>query len=341
MQIAVDERFLIYESPVTDPMGYLCEPRMTRLATGDILVSFRAGTTRYSADGVPHFLRSADNGRTWEDMGRPLEATLPDRPGWDYRAASPTQLASGAVLVAVVGLDRTSQDRPLWLAYNPDPVAYQGMIPIRNVLFRTEDGGHTWSPPWTMSGLTVPNSSAQMLLTLMDGDVLCSLETFKHFDEPGPWRYRVDIVRSHDGGLTWGESAPAHMSDAEGDPRELMCWGPRMAQLPDGMLVQYYYASLNRTGGEERVHVGWSSDGGRTWALPRPTSLRGQATFPIVLSNDIVIGLCQRRTEPQSMVAALSTDGGRTFLPGSETVCTSMTLRRRRVSQREGIPWGI
>ena len=98
-----------------------------------------------------------------------------------------------------------------------------------------------------------------------------------------------------------------------------MCWDPRMALLADGTLIQYYYAFLNRTGGEERVHVGWSIDGGRTWALPRPTSLEGQATFPIALTNELVIGLCQRRTEPQSMVAVISVDGGRTFVPGTET----------------------
>jgi hypothetical protein len=319
MLMRVDESFLIYESPPGDPMGYLCEPRMTRLVSGDILLSFRSGTTRFSADGNPHFLRSGDVGRTWEDLGRPLESLLPDRPGWDYRAASPTQLASGAVLASVVGLDRTTDGRPLWLAYNPDPTAYQGMIPIRNLLARSDDGGQTWSAPWTMSGLTVPNSSAQMMVTLADGDILCSLETFKHFDEPGPWRYRVDVIRSHDGGRTWGESAPAHMSDAEGDPRELMCWDPRMALLPDGTLIQYYYAFLNRTGGEERVHVGWSRDGGRTWALPCATSLEGQATFPIALTDELVIGLCQRRKGVQGIVAVVSADGGRSFVAGSET----------------------
>ena len=150
MRLRVDDPFLIYESPAGDPVGYLCEPRMTRLASGDILLSFRSGTTRYSADGNPQFLRSGDDGRTWEDLGRPLESVLPDRPGWDYRAASPTQLASGAVLVSVVGLDRTSPERPLSLAYNPNPAAYQGMIPIRNVLTRSEDAGQTWSTPWNM-----------------------------------------------------------------------------------------------------------------------------------------------------------------------------------------------
>ena len=68
---------------------------MTRLAAGNILLTFRSGTTRYSPDGHPHCLRSGDNGVTRDDLGRPLEFLLPDRPGWDYRAASPTPARVG------------------------------------------------------------------------------------------------------------------------------------------------------------------------------------------------------------------------------------------------------
>ena len=54
--------------------------------------------------------------------------------------------------------------------------------------------------------------------------------------------------------------------------------------------------------------------------MPQPTSLEGQATFPIALTNELVIGLCQRRKDRQSIVASLSGDGGRSFLSGTEMV---------------------
>ena len=39
--------------------------------------------------------------------------------------------------------------------------------------------------PRLLEGLTVPNSSAQVLVTLANGDVVGPVETFKRFDEAG------------------------------------------------------------------------------------------------------------------------------------------------------------
>ena len=316
----IEDRFLIWRERDDEPSGNLCEPRIVRLDSGEIILSFRTGSLRYSPDGSPRLLASSDDGQSWQDLGRPLDEHLPDRPGWDYRATSIAQLPSGALLACCVGLDRSSNERPPWLVYNPDPAAYQGMIPIRNLLSHSNDGGRTWSPVWELRGQTIPNSSGQSLLVAPTGDVICALETFKAFDEPGPWRYRVDVIRSHDEGRTWGESAAAHMSDPEGDPSHLMAWDPRMARLADGRLVQLYYAFLNGSGGEGPVHVGWSTDEGRTWALPRPTNLMGQAAFPIPLEGGGLVAFRQRRHELQGVIAAYSHDGGASFDPASEVV---------------------
>ncbi|HEV8489825.1 MAG TPA: sialidase family protein [Candidatus Limnocylindrales bacterium] len=336
MHIRIRDLFTIHGADRDDPMGHLCEPRMTRLASGELVLSFRTGTLRYSPDGSPRLLRSSDDGRSWNDLGRPFDGMLPGQPGWDYRAAALTEVPAGGLLVSVVGLDRSSPDRPPWLVYNPDPAFYQGMIPIRNLLSRSGDFGQTWSSFSEMTGMPIANSSAQQLVRLPNGDILCPLETFKAFDEPGPWRYRVDVIRSRDGGQSWGESAPAHMSDPDGDPRNLMCWDPRLAVLSDGRLVQFYYAFLNRGGGEDPVHVGWSTDLGRTWSLPTSTGLRGQAMFPVPLADGGLIGFRQRRDESQSMVAIYSPDGGRTFDPESET-----TIYRHETPSGQGMRDGL
>ena len=325
-RVEVDERFLIHREAPDDPRGHLCEPRMTRTPDGRIFLSFRTGTLRYSADGSPRLLTSADEGRTWEDLGRVLDGALPGQPGWDYRALALTELADGELLGVSVGLDRASHGKEAWLVYNPDPAFYQGMIPIRNWVSRSADGGRTWAPPWPMEGMTVRNSSAQVLVRTASGSVLTPLETFKDFDEAGPWRYRVDMIRTHDGGVTWGESAPAHMSDAE-DPRHLMCWDPRMSLLPDGRIVQTYYAFLNGTGGEDPIHIGWSTDEGRTWSVPRSIGIVGQAMFPIALPSGGVIGFFQRRKGDQGVIAVHS-PGRRRDVAG----------RRRSITGDDGVP---
>ena len=67
---------------------------------------------------------------------------------------------------------------------NPS-ILYAVVESAKGGTFRSEDRGATWTGPWPMTGMTVPNSSAQVLVTLSNGDVVGPLETFKTFDEPG------------------------------------------------------------------------------------------------------------------------------------------------------------
>jgi len=64
MQIEVGEKFQIWAEAADEPRGHLCEPRLTKLRNGDLLLAVRTGTLRYSPDGSPRILRSSDGGRT-------------------------------------------------------------------------------------------------------------------------------------------------------------------------------------------------------------------------------------------------------------------------------------
>ncbi len=306
MKIDVQHLGVVHEAAPDDPYGHACEPRIARLTDGTILLSHRAGTRRESADGRPHFLRSRDEGRTWEDLGRPFDDAADA--GWDLRGAGPAQLASGAVLAVIIGLDKRLE-RPV---YNPDG---EGLVPIANLFATSGDAGTTWSATWPLTGQPIPQTASQGLLALPDGDVLMTFETFKEYDEPGIWRYKGGNLRSHDGGRTWGEQVISAASDFEGDPFDTMWWDPRIARLGDGTLVQFYYAYRHRTSGEGPVHAAWSTDDGRTWTPPTATTLDGQATYPIALEGDgrQLITFRQRRAGTGTMLAAYSADGGVTF----------------------------
>lgn len=324
MRLVVTHLGVVYQAPAADQFGHACEPRIARLEDGTILLSHRAGTRRESADGRPHILRSRDEGRTWQDLDRPFDSVT--EPGWDLRGAGMAQLASGDVLAVIIGLDKRL-DRPV---YNPDG---EGLVPIANLFALSADAGSTWSAAWRLAGQPIPQTASQGLMALPAGDVLMTFETFKEYDEPGIWRYRGGMLRSHDEGRTWGEQVISAASDFEGDPHDTMWWDPRIARLADGTLVQFYYAFRHRTSGEGPVHAAWSTDDGRTWTSPRPTSLQGQATYPIALpaatatpgaagtgGGRRLIAFQQRRTGPGTMRAYASGDGGRTFDPASETV---------------------
>jgi hypothetical protein len=313
MRIEVQPLGVVHEAASDDPYGHYCEPRIALLDDGSILLSHRAGTRRESPDGRPHFLRSHDGGRTWADLGRPFDGAA--EPGWDLRGAGPTQLRSGAVLVVIIALDKRLA-RPV---YNPNG---EGLVPIANLFSHSTDAGASWSPTWPLTGQPIPQTASQGLLTLPDGDVLMTFETFKQYDEPGPWRYQGGMLRSHDDGRTWGEQVISAASDLEGDPNDTMWWDPRIARLADGTLVQFYYAFRHRNSGEGPIHAAWSRDDGRTWTPPTPTTLDGQATYPIALPGDgrRLLTFRQRRTGNGTMIATYSADGGATFDAGSETV---------------------
>jgi hypothetical protein len=105
----------------------------------------------------------------------------------------------------------------------------------------------------------------------------------------------------------------AAATDYEHDPDNTMWWDPRIALLGDGRLVQFYHAYHHASGTEGPLHVGWSTDTGRSWTPPTPTRLRGQVGYPVALARGGVVVVQQRRFEPQTLVAVFSADGGGTF----------------------------
>jgi hypothetical protein len=280
-------------------------------ASGEMVLAHRVGTRRASNDGRPNLLRSADGGRSWEQLGRRLDGLAGD--GWDLRGTALAELPSGALLAVVVALDK-SIDRP---TYNPQT---EGLVPIRNAVATSTDGGRTWLRLPDLEGGPVPQTASQGLLVLPDGDVLCTFETFKDYDEPGPWRYLGGLLRSRDGGRTWGEPVISTASDPDGDPFDTMWWDPRIARLASGALVQFTYAFRHRTRTEGPVHALWSLDDGRTWTPPASTGLPGQASYPVPLEDGRLVVLQQRRGDEHAIVAQVSADGGRTFERSAETV---------------------
>ena len=310
MRFEVVRQTLVHEAPTDDPRGDYCEPRIARLHDGTILVSHRAGTRRESNDGRPHLLRTRDEGLSWEDLGRPLDAAV--RPGWDLRGMGLAPLESGAMLAVAIGLDKSAR-----------PARVQpgrgGARPDRQLVRRSDDAGTTWSAPWPLEGQPIRQTASQGLLSLPTGEVLMTFETFKEYDEEGPWRYLGGSLRSRDEGRTWGEQVISAASDFEGDPHDTMWWDPRIARLADGTLVQFYYAFRHRDSTEGPVHIGWSDDDGRTWTPPASTGLERPGDLP-----DRAPGWWARRlpaapTRQPGDGRAWSGDGGRTFDRGSET----------------------
>lgn len=172
---------------VDGPVSY---PRMTRLSSDDLLVSFEA-------DGNSYVLISEDDGATWTD---PIEAASAD--GEVIAAVpSPLELANGVTL----------------LAYNARPPA-DNTDPDRRVAIKviaSSDGGRTWHPradvvegghQWSR-GVWEP-----AMIELDSGEILL------YFANEYPYattaEQEISVVRSVDRGRTWSE--PAAVSYRQG-----------------------------------------------------------------------------------------------------------------------------
>jgi hypothetical protein len=281
-----------------DPLalGHVCEPRLTKLANGTVLLAYRAGSARLSVDGRVALLRSADGGMSWEWLGTPFPSEWDGRRGDQLLAVlAPT---GGDGVVAWLGWMDRSDDRP-WRNRETE-----GRLPLRILQAESADAGRTWGPVREIGLDAVEQAVPQYLLALQDGSLLAGFETFKHYDDPAPWRYQAGVTRSVDGGATWSSPRTA----AEVDARGRMWWDPRAAQLPDGRLVQCYHAFDYPAGRDADLHVAWSADAGRSWSAPLPTGLAGQVTSPVPLGAGNLVLLQQRRHAPAGIVAVLAGD---------------------------------
>jgi hypothetical protein len=292
--------------PGTD-MGHVCEPRLARLPSGDVLLSHRVGSGRVSADGTIQMLVSPD-GMVWRLQGCPFSNVVEGQWG-DFQIAPLAVTPSGRVVATLSWVDRSGTEDSF---INP---VTEGRLPLIALSTTSDDGGVSWTNPVPIDVHPYRQAAPQSLLQLTSGDLLATFETFKEYDETSPWDYCAGLIRSTDQGATWHRSVAAACVGDDG----VMWWDPRIADFPDGRLVQFYHAFHHPTATDREVYVGWSDDGGNTWSPPTTTGLCGQMASPVTFPDGRLLLCVQRRHAPRGLVLYLSNDGGRSFNTTTET----------------------
>ena len=138
---------------------------------------------------------------------------------------------------------------PLQLYYKvgPTPDSWWGLVKS------STDGGKTWSAGKRLpEGILGPIKNHAV--TLSDGTIVSGSS-----NEAGGWR--VHFETSRDQGVTWQKSPEL------GDPRTMGLIQPGIALLGDDRLLAF---CRSRAG---QIYLTRSTDGGRNWTPPAPTSL--------------------------------------------------------------------
>jgi len=236
----------LFDSPADDR-----HPAFVQLGDGTVLCSFFTYLGEEPEGGkepAPHvyFIRSFDNGRTWERTPHPLRA-----PDYHETDGPLVRMRDGSVLVAVngrpygppdqAGVFRSTDRGESWVRlgtvradHDLQEVTVAELPDGRLVLMArpegdiswSRDGGHTWTAPVTF-GMRM---FAPSLYVLRDGTLLCLHGSY------GKGGLRV--IFSTDGGRTWNAPAKSHgflVDSSYG-------YGKAM-ELPDGSLFIAYIAT--------------------------------------------------------------------------------------------------
>ena len=138
-------------------------------------------------------------------------------------------------------------DLILFYKVGPSPEKWWGMMR------RSNDNGRTWGEATRLpDGILGPVRNRAV--TLRDGTLLAGSST-----EEGGWRIHFEISR--DKGVTWERTADI------GDPQSMGLIQPGLAVMSGDRVLAYCRSRVGR------VFVTESTDGGRRWSEPRPTSL--------------------------------------------------------------------
>ncbi len=293
------------------PAFYHGWPTVTRRRNGALLLVCSGGREAHVCPfGWVEMMRSADDGRTWS-----WPRVLMDSP-IDDRDAGICETARGSLLVTTFTslayepiLDQAEQIPPgREGAWPPEKLArwqaaQRRLSPderremLGAWILRSTDSGLSWSAPYRS-----PVNSPHGPVPLGNGRLLYAGK------ELWTEAQRVGVCVSDDDGENWRWLAdiPARTGDDPNNYHEL-----HAVETADGRLI-VHLRNHNEANHRETLQSE-SSDGGKTWAVPRPIGVWGLPSHLLRLSDGRLLMSYGHRRAPLGNQARVSTDHGRNW----------------------------
>jgi len=261
--------------------GYF--PVVLRTGPREAVAAIRGGAGHIGIQGRLEIIRTTDSGRTWS------APTVAAQSEWDDRNPS-------------LGL---ALDRTMVLAYH-----HQGNYDEKgdlkrgnkvDTLLRTsKDLGRTWSEAFPLSFAELNGRSPYGRMLNLGKDLLMPIYGAPLERPPTEWSVSY-ILRSRDGGKTWGDLS---LVATEMNETSFIC-------LPDGELLALMRSEKSHPAS---LYSARSGDGGHTWSEPvRVTADSEHPGDIILLSNGWLLLAYGHRHPPFGVQGLVSTDWGLTW----------------------------
>ncbi|WP_135552522.1 sialidase family protein [Paenibacillus cymbidii] len=262
-------------------------PSVIRLENGELLASFCIGQAFEAEDLHACLARSADQGRTWTFEGRLYPGT-PDRVTSDVCRLSHGK--DGEIVAFAIRHDRKRTGHGL---ANPDNL---GFVEVELLLFRSRDGGRTWTEPETIEPALVGPSfeMTSPIVPLRDGSWLLPTSTWRGWDGYCPNGMKAVALQSNDQGATW----PAYLEVMADPKQQLIYWESKIIELADGRLLAAAWVYNETEARDLPNHYAVTGATNRTFAPPRSTGLSGQTLNMAQLDDGRILTVYRRMDEP-------------------------------------------
>lgn len=269
--------------------GYF--PVLTRTGAQSLAVIYRTGATHVGISGTLAVSTSHDGGKSWSD---PVEI----QPRWaDNRNPALGVNARGELIAAYwkAALHNYEDRGDGEIVYTGEHPEVWATIPAMYYC-ASKDDGKTWSEEqsYTSELLTLASPYGR-IISLPDGTLLMPVYGSPRHEEHGTHDLSI-VLRSTDGGATWGDESLVAIAHNE----------TSFALLPNGRLLA---AARSEVGGH--VAILFSDDLGRTWSEPVRVTRDGEHPADLtVLQSGRLLLTFGRRIRPMGCGLLFSDDGG-------------------------------
>ena len=297
---------------------------IAQISDQEIFCAYNQGHAMSATNLSFYQARSTDGGKTWGEHSLIYDGAQDDRP-YSYHSSFLTRMRDGLLVIVAFRVDRSDPDHPIFNATTG------GLTPLDLILLRSEDDGHTWSPPEL---LTFPDdlviTPTSDIVELDDGTWLLPFDHWNAFDDPSPHKPRTTAFFSTDKGKTWGD--PVTFADGSAEGKGF--WHGRLDKLEDGRLFVLFQSVRFDEEGKRHwipLHYSYGSAVGRTWTEPIATNLeKGKTNDVAGLGDRRFLAIYSDRDSGQpGMRAVLSEDGGETWDLNNEILVWDATGRDR------------